>query len=967
MPSFADAGKGKGKSAQGSNSSSAAAGKDKKGGSGFGAQKPHSQSSSSKGFKPKSKPGSGGSSSSSGKEQSGSGGKKPFKKFDKKKGGKDGKPFSAKPKKTGAVTKEDAKRLKEERSHAHKHHAAIDRANKCWNELRERKTPAAKRQALVAEVVKLFKGKVMEVILRHDASRVVQGCLKFGSPAEKAALFGEMKDSILYLTKAKHGHHLVERLLRYGDSAARAGVLAELKGHMARLMTHNLGALVIEAGFAHGWSPAQQWELYQELYGPEYVHFKLPALAAPGGGKNSSNSSSAASVGATRNLGAVLAARPDKKKAILECLFYTLARQADKGLLSLTVSQRLLAEFLTYAPPEQIVAIVPVVRDQVLALLSSKEGAHAAALIAGYGTAKDRKLLFRALRGHMLDVAVHDHGHMALIAALHYTDDTKMAGGAVFEELRPHLPYLACHRYGRKVLLALLAPQSRRYFTAWDLTLLAPLSLPGYVQAARKAAGGPEEGGADGKASGKDKGAAGKKGEAAAAAGAEGAAPAPSAASQLKLPAAPGADVTSDPTAMALQPTSRKPDAVRRAELLAGIATHLQSACLTHTSVLARSKTSVPVLLEAALHLGNAPSYDAPDVTILAAIADLVTSEPSPAELEEQISAMGAAAAAASASAQARSKKLERALGTTAGAAEPGPSAANKASSSSSSSAAEPAAKKVKFGAPEEEEEAADGGDDEEAVAEEEGEGDEEMGEGAGGDDDEDAAGDEEDEEDEDDWSDDEDDDEEEGGAAAADDDDRAASRLPIFEDPASHLLFKWLLTREARKGADRLEGGRPGREADGAGGGDQSAPVTPVFGPLLLERISGGLTSLAGSNRACFILLELANSSHAKTSAAVLAELSTPAALAALKSAEASPGRDALLRAVEASSGKAKGAKAPAKLAAAAAGSAPSSASGSASDGGKKQQQKGPGGKAAASAAAPVAESATGKRKKMA
>ncbi|RYE96869.1 MAG: hypothetical protein EOO41_04130, partial [Methanobacteriota archaeon] len=357
---------------------------------------------------------------------------------------------------------------------ANKPHAElIDRCMRMWNELRERKTPKARKAVLVVDILKAISGKVVDVVMRHDASRIVQGCMKHGTQAQRDSICKELFGQVLELTKAKHGHQLIEKMLRYGSAAVRTQVHKELKGHMVRLMTHNIGSQVVETGFQRAWTTEQCWDLYQELFGPEFVNFKV--ADAP-----------------SRTLAGVLEKAPTKRKAIMEHMYYTLSKQIDKGLMGHTVAQRLLCDYLLHAPPEQVVAMVGQLKEQLISLLTTREGARAAALCFAYSTPKDRKALFKSLKSHMLDIACHDHAHMALIAALAVTDDTRMSGEAVFEELAPHFAYLSCHRYGRLVLLYLFAGASPRYLSRYDLTWLEPVTLPAYLVNRKTPAAVPE-------------------------------------------------------------------------------------------------------------------------------------------------------------------------------------------------------------------------------------------------------------------------------------------------------------------------------------------------------------------------------------------------------------------------------------------------------------------------------------------
>lgn len=790
-------------------------------------------------------------------------------------------------------------RLQDAKKRMHPHSDVIDRSVKIWNELRERKTPTARKHELVAEIYGMTKGRTAELAMRHDTSRVVQGCIKYGDQKQRETICKELLGKCLDMTKSKHGHQLVEKMLLYGGPVVRQRVAGELKGHMVRLLTHNLGSVVVNTGFTKAWNHSTCWSLYQELYGSEYIHFKEQPIGA-------------------KNLTGVLKASPDKRKAIVDSMFFTLSRQADKGLLSLPIAQKLLSEYLQHAPPEQVVAMVSSLKEQILSLVASREGARSACLALHYATAKERKTMLKVLKGHMLDLACHMHGHMVLVTALEVTDDTRTSGAAIFSELSNHLPFLACHQYGKRVLLALLAPGSRRYFSAYDLSLLTPVTLPAYLVKRKDKSGDGDEDGAA--AAGKKEAADGKAGKgkdtaAAATPAADGAAAAPEAKphAPITLPAGPTAEQIADsaPTA-----TSRKDPSMRRAELLAQIRPKLESACLTHTAVLARSKHGAVVLMEAAQVLpflaqpqqgGGKGKKDEPAAPaasptainetgrrILECIAELVLHEPDSATISAQVDEMNAAAKTDSAGHKDTTDKLLTTMGPELAAAQAASSAgAGPATAAAAAVLAVGSKTKFEVSAADGEDEDMDGGDADAEEADED---------GSDVDDDDDVM----DEEEDEDASDDEDDvpvPAPEGGAAFVDVDGAAADEegddwegeaivLPLLEHAPSHLLFKRLLQREAVPRADGPKQ-KGGKDKDGA----DAAPAAPVFGPILYQSIKGHLIELVTSNRAAFVILELASSSDAGTATAVCTEVRK--GVDALKAQEQTPGMQVLVKLV--------------------------------------------------------------------
>ena len=56
-------------------------------------------------------------------------------------------------------------------------------------------------------------GKVLELSNHHTASRIIQFCVKHGNEKQRSALMAEVRNSMVELSKAKHGHFLVQKLV----------------------------------------------------------------------------------------------------------------------------------------------------------------------------------------------------------------------------------------------------------------------------------------------------------------------------------------------------------------------------------------------------------------------------------------------------------------------------------------------------------------------------------------------------------------------------------------------------------------------------------------------------------------------------------------------------------------------------------------------------------------------------------
>ena len=96
------------------------------------------------------------------------------------------------------------------------HAEAVDASKHMWEKLRSERTPPEERAKLVDEVLRLFSGKVAEVLQKHDAARVLQGCFKHGDTRQRDALVAELKGGIVGVARSHYGHFLLLSIVRRG-------------------------------------------------------------------------------------------------------------------------------------------------------------------------------------------------------------------------------------------------------------------------------------------------------------------------------------------------------------------------------------------------------------------------------------------------------------------------------------------------------------------------------------------------------------------------------------------------------------------------------------------------------------------------------------------------------------------------------------------------------------------------------
>jgi pumilio homology domain family member 6 len=65
-----------------------------------------------------------------------------------------------------------------------------------WNLAREKNVTQSQRDNLISSIVTKMKGNILQVTLRHDASRAVQCILQFGTIPQRWQILNEMSERL---------------------------------------------------------------------------------------------------------------------------------------------------------------------------------------------------------------------------------------------------------------------------------------------------------------------------------------------------------------------------------------------------------------------------------------------------------------------------------------------------------------------------------------------------------------------------------------------------------------------------------------------------------------------------------------------------------------------------------------------------------------------------------------------------
>lgn len=117
-------------------------------------------------------------------------------------------------KKTSKEQHEEQRKLLKERKTKRKSGVEVERIKKLWEKLRAKNPPMPKevRDKLCDEVWSLCEGVLGDLVLKHDASRVVQTLVKYSSKERRDKISKELKPYYYKLATSAYGKFLLIKL-----------------------------------------------------------------------------------------------------------------------------------------------------------------------------------------------------------------------------------------------------------------------------------------------------------------------------------------------------------------------------------------------------------------------------------------------------------------------------------------------------------------------------------------------------------------------------------------------------------------------------------------------------------------------------------------------------------------------------------------------------------------------------------
>ncbi|KAG2138425.1 armadillo-type protein [Suillus bovinus] len=362
--------------------------------------------------------------------------------------------------------------LQEQRRAAKPHSQLLADAKRVWSLARQKSIPSAERQKHVKELMKVTQGKVKDIVLKHDASRIIQTVVKYGGQKERDQVAMELKGHYKALAQSKYSKFLVTKLIRLCP-AHRASILLEFQSNVLRLLLHREASAVLADSFELYANAYERSILLRDFYGKEVALFSHTRGSEP------------EKADARKGFSGVLEGlEGERRKRVLVALkenLTTIFNNSDKGAITHAIVHRALLEYLAAVNDTEDESereklrkeIFESCQDVLAEMVHTKDGSRAVRDFIAYGTAKDRKQIIKVIKPHVERMCTDDEAQLVLFTAFDVIDDTKLTAKSLVSDIIAHAPTLINTPQGRRALFYLLVPRSRRHFTPAQISIIA--------------------------------------------------------------------------------------------------------------------------------------------------------------------------------------------------------------------------------------------------------------------------------------------------------------------------------------------------------------------------------------------------------------------------------------------------------------------------------------------------------------
>lgn len=349
---------------------------------------------------------------------------------------------------------DEQRKLLKERKMMRKSGTEVQQIKSLWEKLRVKSPPIPKpiREKLSDEIWALSKDCISDLVLKHDASRVVQTLVKYSTKERREQIVKALEGKFYVLATSAYGKYLLVKLLHYGSKNSRQMIIDELHGKLRKLMRHREGAYVVEDLYVLYASHQQKQQMIREFWGSEYAVFK--------------------DAHQDLTIEKVCETSVEKRNIISRNLLGTITASVEKGSTGFQILHAAMREFVKMANEKEISEMIELVHEQFAELVHTPEGADVACTLIARASAKERKMIIKTLKNHTDSLVKNEYGNIVFITALLCVDDTVLMFKSFGPSVKENLKEFVIDKYARRPWLYIMLGLDGKYFAPNVMTEL---------------------------------------------------------------------------------------------------------------------------------------------------------------------------------------------------------------------------------------------------------------------------------------------------------------------------------------------------------------------------------------------------------------------------------------------------------------------------------------------------------------
>lgn len=365
---------------------------------------------------------------------------------------KDEKPNWMEIKKRSKVIKENRKK----RNHV------VQAVKKLFEELKSSNCPQGKRKQLLTSMKSLLKGKLSQVVLSHDMSRVVQCMLRVGATDIHDFIVRELQKTLTDLAKRKYSRHIIKSALKHTNSTLRRRIIHILSEDGLALMSYKISSPIIEEVYVKYANAKEKATIRQCIYGDIYKGLKTTGT----------------------KIDEICKQNPDLAPAINTAIKNNLLKLLQKewcckSIIVTSVSN----EFLNCCQKQDRQEFLDLLKSKVPDLIVTKDGCYLAMQAIWNANTKEKKVIVKSLQEQVIPLAKSDAGSFFILSLFDCVDDTVLMKKAILSKLCQHLEEVLMNNHGRRIIMYLFGHQdAKSFFSSVELEKLKQASTSEYIK-----------------------------------------------------------------------------------------------------------------------------------------------------------------------------------------------------------------------------------------------------------------------------------------------------------------------------------------------------------------------------------------------------------------------------------------------------------------------------------------------------